>query len=222
MKELPYFKFEPAEWLVGDISSLDYDAQGFFIQVCCFYWLKNCDVTLEMLNKRFEAKAKHLLSICLEAQIIKCENKIKITFLDEQFNKRVDISKKMKIAGSLGGQAKQSIKKTFVAKAKQKLSKSLANANIKEEILSPKGDNNITPYNGVILYKNLTEKEKIRGHGIMKSEFINFMKTVKGEYEDEKYKFQEYVFQQNNLASNYEEMFKWWRKNIFLKTKVNA
>jgi hypothetical protein len=38
MKELPFFKFTPTEWLVGKISFQSLEVQGAFIQCCCMYW----------------------------------------------------------------------------------------------------------------------------------------------------------------------------------------
>ena len=35
-KELPYFQFEPAEYLTKDISFCSLSAQGLFINICCF------------------------------------------------------------------------------------------------------------------------------------------------------------------------------------------
>jgi len=39
-KELPYFKFEPAEYIAGDIQDCSFEAQGVFINICALYWIK--------------------------------------------------------------------------------------------------------------------------------------------------------------------------------------
>ena len=36
MKELPYFKFYPNQWITGSISFMDLDVQGAFMKVCCY------------------------------------------------------------------------------------------------------------------------------------------------------------------------------------------
>ena len=52
-KELPYFRFTVAEWMNGDIDMESYEIKGLFMDVCAWYWFKNCDVTREMLEKKF-------------------------------------------------------------------------------------------------------------------------------------------------------------------------
>jgi hypothetical protein len=39
-KELPYFKFEPAEYLTKDVSC-SLAAQGLFINLCSYYWQRS-------------------------------------------------------------------------------------------------------------------------------------------------------------------------------------
>jgi len=118
-KELPYFKFFPDRWLTGDISLMEPYDQGIFINLCCYYWKRHCEVSL--------AKAKQKFSNCLNGienllknDIIKInenENLI-IEFLDEQYAKFSGISAKRSAIGKSGGQAK----------AKQKPSKRKAKA----------------------------------------------------------------------------------------------
>ena len=128
MKELPYFKFEPAEWVIGDISLLDYEIKGLFIDICCFYWMKVGAIDKQMLNKRF-ANAEQMLNKLFDEKIIKIDakkEKVCIEFLDVQLAKFMQLSEIRSDAGKQGGKAKQ-------ANAKQMLSKSKANDNIKEE-----------------------------------------------------------------------------------------
>lgn len=52
-KELPYFQFEPAEYLTKDISFCSLSAQGLFINICSFYWQRGCKLTKTQVLRRF-------------------------------------------------------------------------------------------------------------------------------------------------------------------------
>jgi len=121
-KELPYFKFEPTEYLTGDITLCSDSAQGVFIQLCCFYWSKSCSISLAIAKQRFN-KCLDELNQLLEFDIIKVDENdyININFLDEQMETFISISSKRAESGRKG------------AKAKQLPSKSKASANIEEK-----------------------------------------------------------------------------------------
>lgn len=115
-KELPYFRFTAFEWLNDDISLEDYETKGVFIDVCAYYWFKDCSITKAMLEKRF-SDAKTILEKLIELKIIKFRNGddyLEITFLDIQFDQLSKLRKSRQNAGSMGGKQKQS-------KAKAKL-----------------------------------------------------------------------------------------------------
>tara|TARA_R110000868_G_scaffold402189_1_gene678315 strand:+ start:264 stop:950 length:687 start_codon:yes stop_codon:yes gene_type:complete len=121
-KELPYFKFEPTEYLTGDITLCSDSAQGVFIQLCCFYWSKSCSISLAIAKQRFNNCLNDLNQL-LEFDIIKVDEKdyININFLDEQMESFISISSKRAESGRKG------------AIAKQMPSKSKASANIEEK-----------------------------------------------------------------------------------------
>jgi hypothetical protein len=115
-KELPYFRFTASEWLNDDISLESYAHKGAFIDFCAYYWSQDCDVTLEKLKKKF-SNATSLLKDLISIGVIKHENKhdkIKIDFLNIQYDLLSEKRKLRQVAGSKGGNAK--------AKLKQKLS----------------------------------------------------------------------------------------------------
>lgn len=114
-KELPYFRFTVQEWQNGDISIESYELKGLFIDVCGFYWVKDCNISLAMLEKRFN-NAKDLLEQLISLGILKVdENKnIDINFLNEQYDVLSEKRKKRQLAGRKGGLSKSSN-----AKAKQ-------------------------------------------------------------------------------------------------------
>jgi len=85
-KRLPYFQFEPAEYLAGDIFFCSYGAQGMFNNICALYWQKDCELKYSQVVKRF--KNEDLIQELISENIIKViEDKIIINFLDEQFSK---------------------------------------------------------------------------------------------------------------------------------------
>jgi hypothetical protein len=86
---------------------MNFDAQGVFMLVCCYYWLRNRDITVDYL----EAKVSTCLPLLrlLEAKkvlLIDDDNRVHIDFLDEQFDERDELSKVRSDAGRRGGQAK--------------------------------------------------------------------------------------------------------------------
>lgn len=106
-KEIPYFKFYPNDWTSGDITLEDYELQGIFINVCSYYWAKECDLTLINLKKRFrgfELKIEELIS----SKIIKIvgEN-VSISFLDEQLSSKELQNAVNKMNGRKGGRPRK-------------------------------------------------------------------------------------------------------------------
>lgn len=102
-KELPYFKFESAEWLTGRISFESFEMQGAFIHICSIYWQKLGAVKSRDLELRI---GKKLFTDLLEKEYFFIdEDFISIKFLDEQFTEREAVSKKRSQAGAKGGKA---------------------------------------------------------------------------------------------------------------------
>lgn len=87
-KELPYFKFNVAEFLLGGILSETDAVIGMFYKACAHYWHKECNLTRDELVKKIGAKRVDLL---IRREYIK-ENEgfVFIEFLDEQ---RIELSK---------------------------------------------------------------------------------------------------------------------------------
>lgn len=85
-KRLPYFQFEPAEYLAGDIMFCSYSAQGIFNTICALYWQKDCDLKYSQVIKRLGNE--DLIKELIIEKIIKVENdSIIINFLNEQYIK---------------------------------------------------------------------------------------------------------------------------------------
>ena len=117
-KELPYFRFYVSEWLNDDISLEDELTKGVFIDVCSFYWFRDCSITKAMLKKRFSNNQPQIESL-INSGIIKQKDEseyIEISFLDKQFDELSELRKRRQEAGRKGG--KQSLSKPK-AKLKQ-------------------------------------------------------------------------------------------------------
>jgi len=108
-KELPYFRFTSQEWQNGLISLEDYTLKGLFIDVCAYYWVQNCNVDYNTLKKRFNSNKKELESL-VKLKIIKLQKnqRVKISFLDEQLKMLSKARKLKQLAGAKGGKQKSS------------------------------------------------------------------------------------------------------------------
>lgn len=104
-KELPYFKFFVNEWITGDITLEDYEVQGLFINICSYYWSKDCKITLTNVRKKFKSAKPEAFACLLSANIIKVDKKdfLSITFLNEQKVSRDKLGKKNSENGKKGG-----------------------------------------------------------------------------------------------------------------------
>lgn len=109
-KELPYFRFYPSEWLEGNITLENEKTQGFFVKLLCWYWKKDCEIDLKFINKRLvngKATLKQCLNNLIDSKIIKVDEnqRVIITFLDEQLDVLTEKRNKLVEAGRLGGKA---------------------------------------------------------------------------------------------------------------------
>ena len=87
-----WFKFEPDEWLFGDITTLQFDIQGVFINLCVFYWTKAGNVKTTSAKRRYGADK---IDILLEHDIIKEQDGyLAISFLDSQIENCQDKTQK--------------------------------------------------------------------------------------------------------------------------------
>lgn len=103
-KELPYFKFYAAQWLLGNISDEHEKVQGLFIRVCAIYWDRNCTITMQELNKKVhKTKLKGLENLGF---ISEKDGRVCIRFLDEQWIELSGKRAKKQASGAMGGNAK--------------------------------------------------------------------------------------------------------------------
>lgn len=97
-KELPYFKFNAAEWLQGDITLESFKTQGIFINICAYYWSKRGQIDSKTLQKRFKT-CKKTIETLIKNNFLSVDHEsemISISFLDEQLSERKVLSDKNK------------------------------------------------------------------------------------------------------------------------------
>jgi hypothetical protein len=93
MKELPYLKFNAAEWITGNITLEDFYTQGVFINICALYWFKSGCLETSEIKRRLKCKQATIDLLFNNGHIKSEGDHIKISFLDEQFVERGHISK---------------------------------------------------------------------------------------------------------------------------------
>ena len=107
-KDLPYFKFFCSEWNDGDITLESYEAQGLFINICSYYWSNECNVPFDKLLKRFRS-CEDIIDDLSAAQLFKIDEdrNVRISFLDEQRDERVERSKIRSKGGKASAEARK-------------------------------------------------------------------------------------------------------------------
>jgi uncharacterized phage protein (TIGR02220 family) len=94
-KELPYFKFEPAQWESGNIQMCSYEEKGIFLDLCSLYWLRLGDLPYKLaVQKVCGGNAVALDSLYEEKIFDIIDGSIFISFLSEQLEEFEDVSKK--------------------------------------------------------------------------------------------------------------------------------
>lgn len=122
-KELPYWKFEPAEWDNGNIQMCSRESKGLFIDLCSIYWTRLGELPYALALQKLCNGSKDVLQELIKHEIIGVINdQIVIEFLDEQLLDRGQVSEKRR---------ESALKRWSDANALQMESKS--NANRREE-----------------------------------------------------------------------------------------
>ena len=117
MKELPYFKFYPNQWITGSIMFTNLDLQGAFMKICCYYWSKECNVSRDQIKSLVP---KHWSDL-IDKNLLKVNgDQIRIKWLDEQYEERKEAHVKRVNAGRKGGKTTQNKQSLSNAKALKK------------------------------------------------------------------------------------------------------
>jgi hypothetical protein len=156
-KELPYFQFEPAEYLTKDVSFCSLAAQGLFINLCAYYWQRECSLTKDQILRRLNYP-KESNELITEGVIDLEGENIIIKFLDVQYDNATTKSRINSENGAKGGRPKKPKRnpKETETKPNQKQieseSKGIREEKIKEdniieeEIIKPKENNLVFPF----------------------------------------------------------------------------
>jgi uncharacterized protein YdaU (DUF1376 family) len=106
-KDSPYFKFYVSEYNDGDIQLCSMEARGLFTSLCSLYWSREGQLLLSKAKKLFKVREKCWQELIDERAIKLNEDKISISFLDEQLSERNEVSVKNSLNGSKGGRPKK-------------------------------------------------------------------------------------------------------------------
>jgi hypothetical protein len=109
-RDLPYFKFFTGEWLNGDIVLEDYELQGIFVNLCAFYWHRDCDLTIDQACKKLRVVESKIWDLAGAGVLEIDENMVCIRFLDEQKDEFFVRKKKLSDAGKKGAGIKAMMK----------------------------------------------------------------------------------------------------------------
>jgi hypothetical protein len=94
-KELPYFKFEPSEWLEGQIQICSDAAIVCFTNIMSGYWSKLGCISYAFALHKYCRRDESILKELIDNQIISInDDEICIEFLDNQLVEFKDISEK--------------------------------------------------------------------------------------------------------------------------------
>ena len=106
--------FYPDEWKDGDVTLLPFDLQGIFINVCCYYWKRNCNIDITKLKQRYNTVITEQWESLISSDILKVgvDGKIIIQFLDEQWDKRQSEYKQKSDAGKKGMESRWGVNNT--------------------------------------------------------------------------------------------------------------
>jgi len=101
-KKLPYFQFEPAQYLSGDIQFCSLEAQGLFINICSLYWQRDCNLTKNQIVRKFISE--DLIKELSDEGVIHFDVDLNlvISFLDEQYADITEDKSKRSISGIIG------------------------------------------------------------------------------------------------------------------------
>lgn len=100
MDNLTWFKFSPAQWFMGKIQRCDEITQARFIRLCCLYFNKEGQLSVEDAEIEIDADR---LKILIDKKIVKVSgDAIIIEFLDNQFESITESTKGKSTAGTIG------------------------------------------------------------------------------------------------------------------------
>lgn len=100
MDNLQWFKFSFSNWRMGKIQRCSEVTQARFINLCCLYWSKECTLSYE--DAEIEIEKEHLDILIRKKIVLKSDDFINISFLDEQFSEIEEKSNNRSLSGVIG------------------------------------------------------------------------------------------------------------------------
>lgn len=111
MKQLPWFKFSPADWMMGRISRQSCEVQVAFLRLCCIYWNAECVMSYEHAELESDGFLEKLIALKM---VEVYDDGIGIKFLDIQFSEGRQKREKMSNAGKASAERRLNTKPTNV------------------------------------------------------------------------------------------------------------
>ena len=170
-KKLHWFKFSPQDWQNGDITLESYEVQGVFINVCAYYFIKECSITLALLKKRFKGSSDAIDKMVDLGIIDHCNETdfITINFLNRQFDELSNARKLRQEAGRKGG----------LSNAKGKLKQCSSDTQALRIEENRVEHNRTETKEKFISYMKLYEGSKGKSYDMLFEEFIKSCKKIK-------------------------------------------
>jgi hypothetical protein len=111
MKQLPWFKFSPADWMMGRISRQSCEVQVAFLRLCCIYWNAECVMSYEHAELEADGYLEKLIALKM---VEVYDDGICIKFLDIQFSEGKQKREKMSNAGKASAERRLNERSTNV------------------------------------------------------------------------------------------------------------
>jgi hypothetical protein len=111
MKQLPWFKFSPADWMMGRISRQSCEVQVAFLRLCCIYWNAECVMSYEHAELETDGYLEKLIALKM---VEVYDDGIGIKFLDIQFSEGKQKREKMSNAGKASAERRLNTSSTNV------------------------------------------------------------------------------------------------------------
>lgn len=102
MDKLHWFKFAPSDWMMGKIQRCSEITQARFIRLCCIYWNKETNMSID--DAICEIDQDHFDELIKRKIITENQEHIFIDFLDDQMDEIMETSRKNSKAGKISAQ----------------------------------------------------------------------------------------------------------------------
>ena len=183
-KSLPYYQFEVAEYLAGDVMICSLEAQGLFSVIKCLYWQKECSLNVKQVLRRYDKK--DLIDELTEEGCLKVDDdgEITINFLLAQYEQLTERKRKLSEAGKRGRS------KQLTATPKPSPSKDETTLGHLEEIRrdKKKEDKKIENYRGFAhLSMSVVEFDKLISEGYTKQQIDSVIDNIENYKKNKNY-----------------------------------